>query len=197
MAKAKKAAKAPRKAAAKAKQSPPKSKPAAKPRKAAVKPKPQTEKPRRESAAERLIRERKEAFARGVARPDITGEKQGATDHLKATQFKPGQSGNPAGRPKGARNKLGELFLEDLMEAWQANGKVALEQAMFESPIGFVKVVGSVVPKEFHHKLGDFDDVDDEDLDALIDQGLAVLGRAAAGGKGAQGEGDTGGAQQA
>ena len=28
--------------------------------------------------------------------------------------FKPGQSGNPKGRPKGARNRLGTKFLEAL-----------------------------------------------------------------------------------
>ena len=28
--------------------------------------------------------------------------------------FKPGQSGNPKGRPKGARNRLGTQFLEAL-----------------------------------------------------------------------------------
>jgi len=31
--------------------------------------------------------------------------------HRNLIPFKPGQSGNPRGRPKGARNKLGERFL--------------------------------------------------------------------------------------
>src|SRR5262245_59976555 len=37
-------------------------------------------------------------------RPEATGGKQVTGREL--TQFKPGQSGNPKGRPEGARNKL-------------------------------------------------------------------------------------------
>jgi Family of unknown function (DUF5681) len=36
--------------------------------------------------------------------------------------FKPGQSGNPAGRPLGSRNKLSEAFLADFYQVWQERG---------------------------------------------------------------------------
>ncbi|WP_247645042.1 DUF5681 domain-containing protein [Brucella pituitosa] len=56
---------------------------------------------------------------------DNTRQKQGA-----ASPFKPGQSGNPAGRPKGARNKLGESFLEDLLHSWEAQGPAVIQRSL-------------------------------------------------------------------
>jgi hypothetical protein len=35
-------------------------------------------------------------------------------DLVRDTRFRPGQSGNPAGRPKGSRNKLANDFIDDL-----------------------------------------------------------------------------------
>ena len=35
--------------------------------------------------------------------------------------FKPGQSGNPRGRPKGSRHKLSERFFAELCEDWEEN----------------------------------------------------------------------------
>ena len=49
---------------------------------------------------------------KGSNTPEGTGTQQAPGP--KATQFKPGQSGNPKGRPKGARNRLGTRFLEAL-----------------------------------------------------------------------------------
>jgi hypothetical protein len=36
---------------------------------------------------------------------------------------KPGEIRNPAGRPKGSRNKLGEDFVADLYADWQLHGR--------------------------------------------------------------------------
>jgi hypothetical protein len=62
--------------------------------------------------------------------------------------FKPGQSGNPKGRPKGSRNKLSEVFFRDLCDAWETFGKPALMTAAWTHPVEFVRVVAQLMPKD-------------------------------------------------
>ena len=45
------------------------------------------------------------------------------TEISKATQWRPGQSGNPNGRPVGARQTFSAGFHRDLAEVWQAHGR--------------------------------------------------------------------------
>ena len=73
---------------------------------------------------------------------DVTAPKQ------RGVPFKPGQSGNPAGRPRGARSRLGEAFLSDLANAWADHGVEAIEKIAKTEPGTFVKVVSNVLPKE-------------------------------------------------
>ena len=47
--------------------------------------------------------------------------------------FKPGQSGNPKGRPKGARNRLGTQFLEALEADFNTHGAQAIAQVRRKS----------------------------------------------------------------
>lgn len=70
------------------------------------------------------------------------------TEKKQRVLFKPGQSGNPAGRPKGARNKLSEDFLEDLAKDWKENGAAAIKDMRAVDPSGYVKVVAGLLPKQ-------------------------------------------------
>jgi hypothetical protein len=72
---------------------------------------------------------------------DFTGPKQD-------TRFKPGQSGNPAGRPKGARNKVSEKLLEALALDFETHGKEVIETVRAEKPHEYLKIVASLVPKQ-------------------------------------------------
>ncbi|QIG74581.1 hypothetical protein EVC10_073 [Rhizobium phage RHph_Y25] len=88
------------------------------------------------------------------------GEKTGKPQPPVEHQFKPG---NP-GRPKGARNKLGEQFLEDLYADWQANGVETLQRVREEKPDQYLKVVASILPKDLNVNINQMDDLTDDQL---------------------------------
>lgn len=106
-------------------------------------------------------------------------------------QFKPGQSGNPGGRPRGARSRLGEAFLEDLMANWELHGIETIETVRTERPQDYLKVVASILPKELNVKVNELDDLTDDQLarqyaaiaESLVAAGLSLgAGNAAPGG---------------
>jgi hypothetical protein len=73
--------------------------------------------------------------------PDNTGQKQD-------TRFKPGHSGNPAGRPKGARNKVSEKLLEALAVDFDTHGAEVIEKVRADKPHEYLRIVASLVPKQ-------------------------------------------------
>lgn len=85
-------------------------------------------------------------------------------DHLKEFAFKPGQSGNPAGRPKGARVKLGEAFLAALLTDFEEHGEKAIVDMRMDSPKDYCKVIAATLPKELNVKVDEIHDLTDEQL---------------------------------
>jgi hypothetical protein len=96
------------------------------------------------------------------------------TDKKQDSRFKPGQSGNPAGRPKGSRNKVSEKLLEALATDFDAHGKDVIEKVRADRPADYLKIVASLVPKQMeiedlrsHRKA---EDLSDDELAAIAVQ---------------------------
>lgn len=90
------------------------------------------------------------------------------------TPWKPGQSGNPKGRPKGSRNKLSERCIDDLHADWLEHGASAIVRMREERPHEYVKAVVSILPREV--KIEHTDDMTDEQLTKRARQLAADLG---------------------
>lgn len=108
----------------------------------------------------------------------MTTEKTGRKEN--PALFKPGQSGNPAGRPKGSRNKLGEEFISALANDFQEHGQKAIETVRKEDPSTYVRVVANLLPKEIEIKRPE-DGLSDEELERIVGELRSRLGEARSG----------------
>ena len=64
----------------------------------------------------------------------------------KNGRFKTGNIGG--GRKPGARNKLGEAFLEDLRDSWLECGATALKRCAEEDPAAYCRIIANLLPRD-------------------------------------------------
>lgn len=83
------------------------------------------------------------------------------------SQFKPGESGNPGGRAVGTRNRLNADFLNKIADDFKVHGKEAIEQARLKDPMGYIKALCALQPKQIE-QTAPLDDLNDAELLAAI-----------------------------
>ena len=65
---------------------------------------------------------------------------------------------------KAVRTKLGELFLEDMLVAWESRGAAAIHALIEKSPHDFLKAVASLMPKDVNVNVNQIGEMTDAHL---------------------------------
>lgn len=84
--------------------------------------------------------------------------------------MQPGETLNPGGKPKAARNRLQGRFLNALADDFDAHGKQAIVNAREKDPMGYVKAIAALMPRQVEQSQP-LDDLTDAELLA----GIALL----------------------
>ena len=80
---------------------------------------------------------------------DDDEEKKTWVARTPAGRFPEGISGNPAGRPRGAKGKFSEALVTDFARDWQEHGAEVVARVRVENPVAYLTVASRLVPREF------------------------------------------------
>ncbi|WP_127089059.1 hypothetical protein [Aquabacter cavernae] len=90
------------------------------------------------------------------------------TNTRSLANLKPFKKGE-GGRPKGARNKLGEEFLNALYVDFQEHGAEAIVRVREDKPDAYLKVIASLLPRQIDlTEAGPLEELTDDQLTRLI-----------------------------
>jgi hypothetical protein len=62
--------------------------------------------------------------------------------------WKPGQTGNPRGRPMASRQALADSLIPSVVEKWKEHGDDVLDRLVVEEPKAFAMLAANLLPKE-------------------------------------------------
>src|SRR5262249_13490082 len=85
------------------------------------------------------------------------------------TLFTKGNPGKGGGRRKGSRDRISTALLEAIAKDFEEFGEEAVKIAQVEKPVEYLRIVASLLPKEFEIVDSRLHDISDEELDAFIE----------------------------
>src|SRR6516225_11247755 len=89
---------------------------------------------------------------------------------MPSPRWQQGQSGNPAGRLRGSRNKLSEEVICALLRDFRKHGEKAIAKVRRDQPGVYLKVIALLIPRE--HKVehrNRVKELSDEQLEAMVE----------------------------
>jgi hypothetical protein len=73
------------------------------------------------------------------------------------------------GRPRGSRNLLQRRFIEALAKDFEENGEPVIRIVRMEEPATYLKLIASVLPKEFLIETREIEHMSDEEIKSALD----------------------------
>lgn len=101
---------------------------------------------------------------------------ENTAEKVRGVPFQPGHDPRRApGRPKGARNALGEDFVKALQADFDVHGAAAIAEVREKRPQDYIKVIASVLPKQAEITVNEYEHLSDEQLRTALSSALRDL----------------------